>query len=155
MAYYFNLPRQTELTSSQQLAVDESDSIALKGGPGTGKSVVALWRHIRNYNLGLRNSLLLTYTKTLEDFLRNTAISQNPNASMNIARTYCWTYDCDDNKVPVKHFDEIIIDEAQDVEIGRYNKIKGLADNVSYGADEAQSLYEGSCSVRDLENLFP
>ena len=66
MAYYFKLPLSTELTRDQQLAVDETEPIALSGGPGTGKTVANLWRHIFNYENGGTRSLLLTYTKTLE-----------------------------------------------------------------------------------------
>lgn len=35
--YYFQLPTQTELTYSQQSAINEPRPIALSGGPGTGK----------------------------------------------------------------------------------------------------------------------
>ena len=52
MPYYFYLPVVTHLTVDQQRAVDIPESLALSGGPGTGKSVVCLWRHIRNYALG-------------------------------------------------------------------------------------------------------
>lgn len=47
--YYFNLPTIPALTISQQAALDESGQISISGGPGTGKSVVSLWRHIRNF----------------------------------------------------------------------------------------------------------
>jgi hypothetical protein len=57
---YFNLPQITQLTISQQTALNEIKQIALSGGPGTGKSVVSLWWHISNYQRG-KKSLLLTY----------------------------------------------------------------------------------------------
>ena len=66
MAYFFKLPSITDLTIGQQSALNEPKAIAISGGPGTGKSVVSLWRHIRNYGTGTKKSLLLTYTKTLE-----------------------------------------------------------------------------------------
>jgi superfamily I DNA/RNA helicase len=148
MPYYFNLPIYTRLTRDQQTAVDETEPIALSGGPGTGKSVVCLWRHIRNYETGARESLLLTYTKTLEHYLKRSARAINEDAADNISRTYYWTYN------EVRDYKEIIIDEGQDVEIGRYNTIKMHADTVCYGADEAQSLYNG-CTPVDLAELFP
>lgn len=40
MSYYFRLPPITQLTLSQQAALNETEQIALSGGPGTGKSVV-------------------------------------------------------------------------------------------------------------------
>ena len=66
MPYFFKLPTITDLTIGQQAALNEPNPIAISGGPGTGKSVVSLWRHIRNYGTGSKRSLLLTYTKTLE-----------------------------------------------------------------------------------------
>ena len=148
MAYYFNLPIYTRLTRDQQTAVDETEPIALSGGPGTGKSVVCLWRHIRNYETGAKESLLLTYTKTLEHYLKKSAKSINEEAAENISRTYHWTYN------EVRNYEEIIIDEGQDVQIDRYNIIRNHAGIVCYGADEAQSLYNG-CTPEDLAELFP
>jgi superfamily I DNA/RNA helicase len=148
MSYYFNLPIYTRLTRDQQTAVDETEPIALSGGPGTGKSVVCLWRHIRNYETGARESLLLTYTKTLEYYLKKSASSINEDAARNIDRTYWWTtHNATD-------YEEIIIDEGQDVEISKYNIIKRHADIVCYGADEAQSLFNG-CTSDELAELFP
>lgn len=156
MAYHFELPAFTELTRNQRLALEENDAIALTGGPGTGKTVVSLWRHIRNYELNDIQSLLLTYTKTLEHYLIETAKTQDITASENIGRTYCWLSDCPDNRVENTHFDEIIVDEAQDVALRKYKIIKNRADMVSYGADEAQSLYCPDCStLNELRELFP
>jgi len=152
MAYYFELPTFTDLTNNQRLALEEDEAIALSGGPGTGKTVVSLWRHIRNYELDQRNSLLLTYTKTLEFYLKQTARKQDINASNNINRTFRWTYN---NKHNGQRFDEIIIDEAQDVDLEKYEIIKRLSEMVSYGADDAQSLYNNCCSSSDLKQLFP
>ncbi len=150
MAYYFELPTFTELTNNQRLALEEYEAIALSGGPGTGKTVVSLWRHIRNYELNRRKSLLLTYTKTLEFYLKQTARTKNIYAANNVDRTLRWTYR------PNGNFDEIIIDEAQDVSINLYKTIKKHSNIVSYGADEAQSLYCPDCSsIEELRDLFP
>lgn len=149
MAYYFNLPIITELTIDQQAAVDEIDPLALSGGPGTGKSVVCLWRHIRNYATGMKYSLLLTYTKTLEYYLKESAASQNSEAGNNIDRTFYWLYN---NR---KEYEEIIIDEGQDVGIDKYHQIKNYSSEISYGADDAQSLYQDGCTPEELLNLFP
>ena len=155
MGYYFELPAFGILTTNQKLALEEDDPISLAGGPGTGKTVVSLWRHIRNYELGKRKSLLLTYSKTLEHYLIFSANSKDSSAGDAIARTYCWINNCRDNRVPQQHFDEIIIDEAQDGEVTKYRIIKRYADMISYGADEAQSLYfPKSSSMHELKNLF-
>lgn len=149
MPYYFSLPVITQLTTDQQAAVNEVDPLALSGGPGTGKSVVCLWRHIRNYATGTRKSLLLTYTKTLEYYLKQSAQSQNQESANNVDRTFWWL---SHNKTS---YDEIIIDEGQDVSIDKYNIIKNFSKRVSYGADDAQSLYEEGSSPKELKKLFP
>jgi len=147
MPYYFNLPVITSLTDNQQAALDETESIALSGAPGTGKSVVCLWRHIRNYATDTKESLLLTYTKTLEHYLRESARSQNEEAAENVNRTYWWT----SHKEIRKEFDEIIIDEGQDVWIDKYEIIKNYSSSISYGADPYQSVY---LSEEQLEKLI-
>jgi len=147
MAYYFNLPIITDLTEDQQAALDETEPIALSGGPGTGKSVVCLWRHIRNYATNTRKSLLLTYTKTLEHYLKETAFTQNEDSSTNVNRTFWWA----SHPEIQKEYDEIIIDEGQDVGIEKYSIIKEFSKNISYGADKYQSLF---LTEEELDNLI-
>lgn len=154
MPYYFNLPLITDLTPDQRRAVDENNPLALSGGPGTGKSVVSLWRHITNHSTGLRNSLLLTYTKTLEHYLKASANTQNVNAGNNIARTNCWLCDCPDNNVERKRFEEIIIDEGQDIKKSTFQKYFDYTDRISYGADERQIMYLSREEWIELENWF-
>lgn len=150
MSYYFNLPVITQLTIDQQAAVDETGSLALSGGPGTGKSVVCLWRHIRNYATNTKKSLLLTYTKTLEHYLKQSASSQNIVSAANINRIQNWINNNDVNE----SYDEIIIDEAQDVNIDKYKILKTYSNNISYGADEFQSLYLNKEQLLELFEWF-
>lgn len=150
MPYYFNLPIITQLTNHQQMALDETNAIALGGGPGTGKSVVCLWRHIRNYETGTKRSLLLTYTKTLEHYLKLSARTKNEDSAKNINRTYWWT------SHPELHqqYDEIIIDEGQDVEIKYYQTIKKYSNSICYGADEDQSMFLPTQELKELFEWF-
>lgn len=150
MAYYFKLPPITDLTIGQQAALNEPNAIAISGGPGTGKSVVSLWRHIRNYGTGSKRSLLLTYTKTLETYLAASAKSVNGNAGNAVNRTYWWTTH------HVQRYDEIIVDEAQDVEGGRYETIKNYSGAVSYGADDQQIVFINRATTQQqLATIFP
>ncbi len=150
MAYFFKLPAINDLTIGQQAALNETNAIAISGGPGTGKSVVSLWRHIRNYGTGTRQSLLLTYTKTLEVYLAASARSENSNAGNAVNRTYWWTTHL------VANYDEIIIDEAQDVEVGRYQTIKNYSNVISYGADNQQIVFRNrATSQQQLAAIFP
>ena len=153
MAYFFKLPLITDLTIGQQAALNEPNAVAISGGPGTGKSVVSLWRHIRNHGLGNRNSLLLTYTKTLETYLAASAKSENENAGNAVDRTYWWiTHNA-------TNYDEIIVDEAQDVKLEKYEIIKRYSECVSYGADPHQSIFlspdELARLMTGLPLLFP
>lgn len=146
--YYFNLPPITALTIPQQGALYETRPIALSGGPGTGKSVVSLWRHINNYQRqNSKRSLLLTYTTTLRQYLKASCMSQNASAAYNVGTSY--------RNKPQNKWDEIIIDEAQDLGIDYYQSIMHLGE-ISYGADDSQILYRGHCSEQSqLASLFP
>ena len=110
--YYFNLPQITDLTIPQQAALDDSGQIALSGGPGTGKSVVSLWRHISNYiSNPVKRSLLLTYTTTLKEYLKACCRSQNEEAAEMVATSIK-----SKSEIHTYKFAEVIIDEAQDLD---------------------------------------
>ncbi len=144
--YYFNLPAITQLTIPQQAALNETRPIALSGGPGTGKSVVSLWRHINNYKKGKR-SLLLTYTTTLKAYLKACCGEINSTAALNVGTSY--------RNRPYTNWSEIIVDEAQDLKKGYYEDIKQYG-IISYGADDSQILYRDHCSKEaELRRIFP
>lgn len=150
MAYFFKLPPITDLTIGQQSALNDPNPIAISGGPGTGKSVVSLWRHIRNYGIGSKKSLLLTYTVTLERYLSASASSENQNAGKAVDRTYWWTTH------KATNYDEIIIDEAQDVETSKYLKIQRYSHAISYGADDQQIVFANQATTQQqLAQIFP
>lgn len=150
MAFNFRLPDITELTIEQQAVLKETKAIAISGGPGTGKSVVSLWRHIQNHDMGRRNSLLLTYTVSLASYLSSSAKAENSNAGIHVNRTYKWLTEFASTK-----YGEIIIDEAQDVRQEKYFEIKQLSPMISYSADDNQILYpRSSSSENQLKSIF-
>ncbi|MUG33319.1 3'-5' exonuclease [Psychrobacter sanguinis] len=153
MAYYFTLPKYTELSPEQQFAVDQTESLALSGGPGTGKSVVCIWRHLRNYETKSKKSLLLTYTKTLEHYLESSAGEKNPEAKGKVDRVYKWSLGKSEKNI-LEEYDEIIIDEAQDIPTDTLQKIIGYAKTLSYGADKRQSLYLDDERLHQLYTEF-
>ena len=96
----------------------------------------------------MRNSLLLTYTKTLEHYLKASANTQNANAGNNIDRIFWWlSHNATD-------YEEIIIDEAQDIEKSRFQRFFTYSTNISYGADQRQSIYLNSAGLNELLNWF-
>lgn len=145
--YHFQLPQITELTLPQQAALNEIHPIALSGGPGTGKSVVSLWRHIANCQKG-KKSLLLTYCSSLATYLTACCSTQHPDAAAHIDRFHKGKDRANDGI-----WDEVIIDEAQDLPANYY---QGLSPNISYGVDDSQILYPESGSSRELlKTIFP
>lgn len=145
--YYFNLPPITVLTTAQQAAVNETEQIAVSGGPGTGKSVVSMWRHINNHRKG-HQSLLLTYTTTLKRYLEACCRGQNVSAAEQVGTSFR-------NKrlTQTRKFCEIIIDEAQDLSPDFFSEI---CSPVSYGADDSQILYpENATTQSELVEIFP
>lgn len=147
MPYYFRLPNLEELTLPQQAALNETELIALSGGPGTGKSVVSIYRHLANHSNG-NNSLLLTYTTTLARYLSECCRLRNEDASLNVRSAYAGCPRIGE------HFTEVIIDEAQDLDAEYFERLSRF--NISYGADDAQILYpEHSSSKVELEDRFP
>ena len=145
--YYFNLPPNTPKTQPQQAALNEIEQVALSGGPGTGKSVVSMWRHISNYQRG-NQSLLLTYTTTLMRYLQSCCKGNSVAAAQRVSTAFR-------NKqlAQICKFNEVIIDEAQDLEPEFFTKI---CSPVSYGADDSQILYpDHSTTQSQLEGIFP
>lgn len=134
MSYFFNLPPYGKLTPKQQVAVDCPNSISVKGGPGTGKSVVTLWRHIQKCD-GNNKSVLLTYSIPLKMYLQISAASQkgkNSIASINICTTKSFYPESNSFE-----YSEIVFDEAQDIPLSDYEIFKN--ETVSYALDCDQS----------------
>lgn len=144
--YYFNLPQITDLTISQQSALGATRCFALSGGPGTGKSVVSLFRHITNYSENNKKSLLLTYTTTLQCYLQACCRSRNTRAAGAVRTSLRGKPKSNES------WDEIIVDEAQDLPADYYASLP--SSKVSYGADDGQQLYPRNCTQAELRRIF-
>lgn len=147
--YYFQLPAFTQLTIPQQAALDEPGQIALSGGPGTGKSIVSVWRHVRNHSEG-RNSLLLTYTHSLKMFLRRCCTMAGvKTAARHVEQSQSGVQSSGG-------YDEVIIDEAQDLSPDFHESLKSQGQAVSFSADDSQILYKDHCTTyATLRSIFP
>ncbi|MBN1969257.1 MAG: ATP-binding domain-containing protein [Candidatus Delongbacteria bacterium] len=133
--YQFSLPSLLLLSDTQNAAINDENAIALSGGPGTGKSVVSLYRHITNHTKENKTeSQLLTYTTSLALYLRACCKSQSVIASENVDSSKYWKF----HKAAMK--DEIIHDEAQDLPIGFNEWLKNFSTQISYGADDQQLI---------------
>lgn len=133
--YYFSLPPIDQLTAAQQAAVTDSEPIALSGGPGTGKSVVALWRHIVNHSKAIpTRSQLLTYTTSLAHYLKACVRTQGEAAAQYVDSSLHWKH------LSAELREELIIDEAQDLPIAFHRSLKAYSERISYGADDQQII---------------
>jgi DNA helicase IV len=133
--YYFKLPDFGDLTTTQQGAVLDDHAIALSGGPGTGKSVVSLWRHILNHQREISiESQLLTYTTSLALYLRKCCATKNVDASLFVDSSINWVHK------EASHRDEIIHDEAQDLPLLFNQDLKNFSTMISYGSDDQQLI---------------
>ena len=133
--YVFQLIPFERLSTTQQAAVVDENAIALSGGPGTGKSMVSMWRHILNHRRPIPvNSMLLTYTTSLALYLRRCCQTVSPEAASNVQSSIRWI------KIEAKVQDEIIHDEAQDISIENNSCLKKFTYKISYGADNQQLI---------------
>lgn len=133
--YYFKLPAYTDLSGTQQEAVNDINAIALSGGPGTGKSVVSLFRHIINHSKeNKKKSQLLTYTTSLALYLRRCCETESPSAANFVDSSKHWRFNHPTDK------NEIIHDEAQDLPIEFNQWLKNYSKTISYGADDQQLI---------------
>lgn len=137
--FYFDLTPFEALNDSQKAAIADPSAIALSGGPGTGKSVVSLWRHIINHTReNPIDSQLLTHTTSLAYYLKKCCEPRSSKASLSVDSSLNWFYNNRTNKA------EIIIDEAQDMSVEFNKSLMSNATSITYGADNQQILKSNS-----------
>ena len=171
--FQFWLP--TNLTRIQQRAVDSRDAIFLSGVPGTGKTVVSIKR-LQNCKSNSKKGIIFTYgkllKKTIEEKLEN-------DSSMPVDNIHNWMWNLQDSgnkkyldvltnndnlkntvsliKLKGKNYDEILVDEGQDLSINTYKILKELTPNLSISADNAQQINnkEEASSEEQILEVFP
>lgn len=144
--YVFQLIQFEQLTTTQQAAVMDDNAIALSGGPGTGKSMVSLWRHILNHRRETPvESQLLTFTTSLALYLKRCCESESPEAAGKVQSSTRWI------GYETTFRDEIIHDEAQDISIDKNNRLKDFSDKISYGADNQQLI---TAFARNIDGTY-
>jgi superfamily I DNA/RNA helicase len=143
------LPQFRNLTKEQQDSIEAEKNFAVYGGAGTGKTVVAIWRHIRNWNNG-KKSYLITFTHTLTYFLEFLVFQENRDATKYLNNINAFMNDFEN----LPEIEELIIDEAQDVSLAIHEQIFLKFPNISYGADDKQHLYQNATTQTILENIY-
>ena len=163
--FNFRLPIETELTRKQRRAIDSEEQILLTGVPGSGKTVVSIFR-LSNAVQRNEHVILFTYNRMLKMAIRNSATTLGLKAE-NINNIHKWFYETTglwlteyennyeelSKKINAK-FDEILFDEGQDLPLSIYKAFKEKS-QVSIGADDAQKLYEVDTTEVKILEIMP
>jgi len=172
--FQFWLPTEGKLTRIQRRAIDSSEPIFLSGVPGTGKTVVSIKR-LQNASEKGKKGIIFTYgkllRKTIEEKLEN-----NPKIPVDNIHNWMWNAQgdgqrrlfnimtIDENidstaellKSQGMTYDEILVDEGQDLSINTYKILKELTPSLSISADDAQQInnQEEATNEDDILELF-
>lgn len=161
--FKFNLPTLLQLTKSQKQAINDTRSVIVTGVPGSGKTVVSIYRLLSSS----ANTELITYTRMLKTSIAHSAITTNVESSKRINSIHAWYWskthssliDSLDNgtvteelsNVKLKH---LIVDEAQDMALLFYKALKKCSESITLGADDDQKMYDVDTTEFALRNIF-
>ena len=165
-SFQYRLPIRNDLTRLQRLAIDDDNSIFVTGVPGSGKTVVAIYRVARLNN----DSKLFTYTRMLTVAIKGAVNNNLREASNKVTSIYEWfAINCnvrlgeiinseEQISVILKNnnisFTELLFDEAQDLPITLYASLSKVCDRISIGADDAQQVFRNGCTEKELLQIF-
>ncbi len=174
---------QTELDETQRniIALPVDDSVFITGPPGSGKTNLLLLRANYLYLAGLHNIVVVTFTRSLREFIANGAENYDFPASK-IMTCREWQIDfikqygghvesTDDFKadreaflVEIKKkvdslelsnvYDAILLDEAQDYTPDEIRLFSSLTDRFYCVADERQKLYDDEDSLDIIKTVI-
>ncbi|MDY0918846.1 UvrD-helicase domain-containing protein [Pseudomonas viridiflava] len=162
-----------DLTPSQRafIRLDNSGKHLLQGPPGSGKTNLLLLRAEYMAGTGLKNVLIITFTKPLRNFIRSGISKKRRIRPEQIQTFHSWA--CDhinqylgewpkissefnetDRELILellkkaakvlpsqKLFDAIFVDEAQDLTCEELESLLCLSDNISISGDGKQGIY--------------
>lgn len=172
--FQFWLPTEGNLTRIQRRAIDSQEAIFLSGVPGTGKTVVSIKR-LQNTAQKGKKGIIFTYgkllRKTIEEKLEN-----NPKMPVDNIHNWMWNIQGDIQKRLFNvmtideninstvqlfkskgiSYDEILVDEGQDLSINTYKILRELTPSLSISADDAQQINnrEEATNEEDILELF-
>lgn len=171
-------PEKEELTDTQKNILDlpTTDDYLILGGPGTGKTVTAVYRAQKAVvNSAYKPVLILVYNYPLKEYI-SLALKMVGASNVDVSTYHQWIYDIyreyqfgsvpkDDNefvwdKVQKaiskigKRYSHIVVDEAQDFPIPLLKLINMVSVNHTYFIDPNQSIEEGKTSTYDVIRSF-
>ncbi len=172
------IPNYSELTDSQRtilnLPVDRNHVIT--GAPGTGKSVLAVYRASDMCKEHM-NVLLLVYNKPLMLYISSAVdrlglkakvktwhswiyafydehFGHHPPAIPGDGFTFVWPKIMQDFQTVEAHYDHIIIDEAQDVPIELIEALSIISSGISCFMDENQTIADTHTTYQEVASAL-
>ncbi len=173
----FKLPKYSDLTDEQRVVVNLplDKNHLVTGAPGTGKSVIAIYRASDMSNAG-KDVLMLVYNRPLMRYIESAVNSLGINASVKtwqswIAEFYTaelgrscpknggpFTYDWVEIKKAFSKlgnkYDQIIIDEAQDVPLELIESLVLIAKGVTCFMDPKQSIVDSHTDLEEVADVL-
>ena len=165
------LPKYQDLSGEQQevyeLPLD--GNYLVSGPPGTGKTVMALYRAQQYFKAG-REVVLLSFNRLLNDYMGEGARSLGIrpvvvtytmwlktvfNGSVPLVSNPKNNWDYDWNEIikratELPRLDCLIIDEGQDMPREFYFFVKQITDHLTVFADENQRIFEEQSTIADI-----
>ena len=173
----FKLPKYSDLTDQQRVVVNLplNKNHLITGAPGTGKSVIAIYRASDMAEAG-EDVLMLVYNKPLMMYIQSAVDSLEIDAEVNtwqswisqfyrdeFGQTYPqldgpYTYDWKIIKTAFSRlkikYDQVIIDEAQDVPVELIEALQLISKGVTCFMDENQSIKECHTDIMDVADVL-
>ena len=173
------LPKESELKDKQKevLNLPVTDSYLVVGGPGTGKTVLAIYRAMRAIKeSSYKPVILLVYNNPLKEYI-SSSLKQLKIYNIDVSTYHQWIFDIyreyqfgtvpkdgsDFNwnrvvsaisRIGKKYFN-IIVDEAQDFPVPLIDLLKRVSENRTFFIDPNQAIEEGKTNVSDFtRNMF-
>ena len=181
----FQLPKYTELTNDQKIiaGLGFEKNIMVSAPPGTGKTVIAVYRAHQLSDAGKKVAMLV-YKRTLMKYIEATVKSLRIKAQVNT--WHSWLVDFYDTALNNKNgyrldstdpysynwtkismdferwgarnqwriYDVIILDEAQDIPIELIKALKYVTKSITCLMDPKQSIEVGGSNHRDVADAL-
>ncbi len=171
------LPDYNALSTEQEniLDIPLGESVIVVGPPGTGKTVMAIYRAQAMHKQGL-NTVLLMYGKLLSQYTQAAVKALEIDGAVstyhrwfpqlwkslydeNPPKVDTWVFDWDRcveqliRKPPNKRDLHIIVDEGQDMPKEFYLMLRNLGASLTVFADENQALTEQNSTIEEIQMM--
>lgn len=175
------LPAFEDLSKEQDLIynLDLDGNYLVSGPPGTGKSVIALYR-AQMLTFDDREPAVLMYSKVLQQYTERTANELGVAGYVTTFHKWFWdfwrqhygtspptitgnSYEPDwaqiaqlfmANPPQLGSLADLIVDEGQDLPLGFFRIARFVAKNITVFADENQQLFDNNTTLREIETAI-